>query len=261
MSNDALARAACALRDSYDGASADAVATRARVLARAALRRKRRRSAVLLLLPLAAAFVMSSAWAAVTGRVPDLAALWRRALPTAPRPVVGGLPAPSRDSMEDGVVPVASTPLVAPVGPAASAPRITPAPSLETAPRDPVAPAGESPVSARRAFPSREASLPSRRAAPDAATDVEESLYADAHRAHFVARDPVAALRGWDAYLRAYPDGRFALEARYNRALTLVRLAQVTEARAALAPFADGSTGGYRRREAQALLDALDGGP
>jgi hypothetical protein len=258
MNGDALARAACALRDSYDGASAEAVATRRRLLARAALRRKRRRSAVLVLVPIAAAFVMSSAWAAVTGRVPDLAALLRRALPTATHAAVGGSPAPSRDAMEDVVVPIASTPLAVPV---ASAPPVTPVASVETAPREPVAPAGESPVSARRPSPPREASRPSRQAAPDAATDVEESLYADAHRAHFVARDPVAALRGWDAYLRTYPDGRFALEARYNRALTLVRLGQPTEARTALAPFADGSTGGYRQREARALLDALDGGP
>ncbi len=255
MSNDALNRAASALRDSYDGASAGAEVTRARVLARAALRRKRRRSVVLVLVPLAAAFVMSSAWAAVTGRVPDLAALLRRALPAATRPVVAGPPGPSRDAKKEVAAPVAST-LVAPV---ASAPQITPVASVEAAPRDPVAP-GESPVSARRALSSREASRP-RQAAADAATDVEESLYADAHRAHFVTRDPVAALRGWDAYLRTYPDGRFALEARYNRALTLVRLGQVAEARAALAPFADGSTGGYRQREARALLDALDGGP
>jgi hypothetical protein len=272
MSNDTLARAASALRDSYDGASADAEATRARVLARAALRRKRRRSAMLVLLPLAAAFVMSSAWAAVTGRVPDLAALLRRALPAATRPVVGGSPAPSRDSMPDAVALVVSTPLVAPLAPAASTPvvpvasapsppasasRITPATSIETAPRDSLAPAGASPLSARRAAPSPEPSRPS----VDAATDVEESLYADAHKAHFVARDPAAALRGWDAYLRTYPDGHFALEARYNRALTLVRLGQLAEARAALAPFADGSTGGYRQHEARALLDALDGGP
>jgi hypothetical protein len=260
MSNDPLTRAASALRDSYDGASADAMVTRARMLARAALRRKRRRSVALVLLPLAAAFVMSSAWAAVTGRVPDLAALLRRALPTATRPILGR-PASSRDSMEDVALPIASTPAV-PVAstPVASAPQITPAASIETAPRYPIAPAGEPPVSARRALPSQQASRPSGQAA-DAATDGEESLYADAHRAHFVARDPVAALRGWNAYLRTYPDGRFALEARYNRALTLVRLGQVAEARAALAPFADGATGGYRQREARALLDALDGGP
>ena len=257
MSNDPLTRAASALRDSYDGASGDAMVTRARVLARAALRRKRRRSVALVLLPLAAAFVMSSAWAAVTGRFPDLAALLRRAPPAATRPVVGGAPTHARDPVEEVPVPVASTP----VAPAASAPRITPAASIETAPRDPIAPAGEPPVSARRALPSGQASRPSGQAAADAATDVEESLYADAHKAHFVARDPVAALRGWDAYLRTYPDGRFALEARYNRALTLVRLGQVAEARAALAPFADGLTGGYRQREARALLDVLDGGP
>jgi hypothetical protein len=85
-------------------------------------------------------------------------------------------------------------------------------------------------------------------------------LFADAQRAHFVARDPEAALRGWNAYLAAYPNGRFALEARYNRALTLVRLGRGAEARAALTPFAGGATGGYRQQEARALLDVVDGG-
>jgi hypothetical protein len=91
---------------------------------------------------------------------------------------------------------------------------------------------------------------------PDAA-DPEASLYAAAHRAHFVAHDPAAALGYWDAYLARYPQGRFAPEARYNRALALVRLGRRQEAAAALAPFASGAYGDYRRSEARELLDAL----
>ena len=87
--------------------------------------------------------------------------------------------------------------------------------------------------------------------------DGEGRLYAVAHKAHFVTRDPAQALRAWDAYLQAYPAGRFALEARYNRALTLVRLGQLDEARTALTPFANGEAGGYRQREARELLDAM----
>ena len=67
---------------------------------------------------------------------------------------------------------------------------------------------------------------------------VEESAYEAAHRAHFAERDPTKALRGWDAYLAAYPDGRFSLEARYNRALTLVRLGRTDEARDLIAALA-----------------------
>jgi hypothetical protein len=66
-------------------------------------------------------------------------------------------------------------------------------------------------------------------------------------------------LTAWDAYLAAYPSGRFAVEARYNRAIVLARLHRITEARAALAPFAAGAVeGGYRQREATELLDALE---
>jgi hypothetical protein len=42
--------------------------------------------------------------------------------------------------------------------------------------------------------------------------------------------------------------GRFAAEAHYNRAIVLVRLDRIAEARAALAPFAAGEVAnGYRR--------------
>jgi len=79
-------------------------------------------------------------------------------------------------------------------------------------------------------------------------------LYAAAHRAHFIEHDPATALRAWDAYLLAAPTGPLAPEARYNRALTLVRLGRAADARRALAPFVDGT---YRAHEARELLDAL----
>jgi hypothetical protein len=58
--------------------------------------------------------------------------------------------------------------------------------------------------------------------------------------------------------LRAYPRGHYALEARYNRALTLVRLGRTEEASRALRPFAEGTSHGYRQAEASALLEALE---
>jgi hypothetical protein len=91
-------------------------------------------------------------------------------------------------------------------------------------------------------------------------SDPDLALYRDAHRAHFVQRDARAALAAWDRYLAAHPRGSFALEARYNRALCLVRLGRHEAARQALTPFAAGQVGGgYRRSEASALLEALDG--
>jgi hypothetical protein len=58
-------------------------------------------------------------------------------------------------------------------------------------------------------------------------------------------------------YLRAYPKGRFVPEARYNSALDWIKLGDTAAARAALAPFANGTYGGYRQSEAKQLLEAL----
>jgi hypothetical protein len=86
----------------------------------------------------------------------------------------------------------------------------------------------------------------------------ELALYRSAHRAHFQHRDWHAAVLAWERYLAEAPRGRFTLEARYNRALALVRLGRYGEAAAALYPFAEGAYGGYRREDARALLDALE---
>jgi hypothetical protein len=84
-----------------------------------------------------------------------------------------------------------------------------------------------------------------------------DALYAVAHRAHFDDRDPARALVAWDAYLADDPRGPFAPEARYNRALCLVRLGRASEAAQALQPFADGAYGAYRAEESRKLLAAL----
>jgi hypothetical protein len=85
------------------------------------------------------------------------------------------------------------------------------------------------------------------------------ALYKNAYRLHFVDQKYAAALAAWDEYLRASPAGRLVVEARYNRAIALVRLGRRAEAESALAPFARGEVnGGYRAREARELLDALN---
>ncbi len=184
-----------------------------------------------MLLPLAAVLMLSTAWAAVTGRL-------ARVL-SAPQHVAA--PAASSTSIHPSPrLPAAASIAAAPSSMASDTPAISggPPPILSASPTAAQAKAG-------------------------ASATAEEDLYASAHRAHFVRHDPGAALRRWDAYLAAYPQGRFALEARYNRALTLVRVGRGEEARLALAPFAEGREGGYRQREARELLnaiDALDGG-
>ncbi|MFT3926676.1 MAG: tetratricopeptide repeat protein [Myxococcales bacterium] len=83
-----------------------------------------------------------------------------------------------------------------------------------------------------------------------------EALYREAHRLHFVARDYGAALEAWNRYLR-WPEAPLAVEARYNRALCLLRLGDHAGAREALLPISRGEQGAYRQVEARALLKAL----
>ncbi|MEO7730524.1 MAG: hypothetical protein ABIY55_06090, partial [Kofleriaceae bacterium] len=86
-----------------------------------------------------------------------------------------------------------------------------------------------------------------------------EALYRRAHELHFHGGAPEATLAAWDAYLAAEPDGRFSIDARYNRALVLVRLARYAEAHAALLPFARGevSPAGYHQPEAAQIVERL----
>jgi hypothetical protein len=86
-----------------------------------------------------------------------------------------------------------------------------------------------------------------------------EVLFRRAHDLHFHGTDYVASLAAWEAYLAAEPTGRFSVEARYNRALCLIRLGRLQEARAALLPFAHDEVEpqGYRHDEATALVERL----
>jgi hypothetical protein len=97
-------------------------------------------------------------------------------------------------------------------------------------------------------------------AASDAApaetpAETEARAYGLAHRAHFVDDAPARALAAWNDYLATYPEGVFAPEARYNRALCLVRLGRFHEAARALRPFLRTGPDGYRHTEARLLSD------
>jgi len=66
-------------------------------------------------------------------------------------------------------------------------------------------------------------------------------------------------LAAFDDYIAHEPDGQFVAEARYNRALCLVHLDQLADAKLALQPFADGVVlAGYRQAEAKTLIEKID---
>jgi TolA-binding protein len=232
MSDDDLLDAALrALRESTDGTSVHATHTRADVLARLRLRRTRKRRLAVFAIPIAAALVVGTAWAAATGRLPGFreepSPPTTHGAPSAATSVVVGAPS---------AAPVASANDLA--APSAAPPPST-APSTSTN------------------------SVHSTHDTDEKVSAREQALYTKAHQAHFTAHDPRAALAGWNEYLTAFPDGQYALEARYNRAISLVRVGQRAEAVKALTPFARGAYGGYRQAEARDLLDALsdDAGP
>ena len=134
--------------------------------------------------------------------------------------------------------------------------RAQPAAEISDAPAETSAPRHAARVSrtVRVVPPLRETTVAS---PPADRAEGERLAYERAHRAHFFTDSPAPALAAWDQYLAAYPHGTFAPEARYNRALCLVRLGRHADAVAALTPFARGDFGGYRRREAGDLLQAL----
>jgi hypothetical protein len=241
---DVLARASRGLCEQAREPSAGASRTRALVLLRASRRARRSRASVVLL-PIAAVLAMSTAWASTQRR--DIT-MWTRVenfLGSFEEHVEVRPDKPRSTSHPAAPVTVAPEPPAS----AAGIPELL----VDALPPARAAPSAALPATANR--PVDEASSASHR--EPSIEDEASRLYAAAHHAHFVDRDPPAALRAWDAFLAFAPDDALAPEARYNRALTLVRLDRRADARLALEPFARGAYGQYRVREARALLDAL----
>ncbi len=262
-----------ALREQPRGSGAEANATRARVLASLRAEQRRRSRLLFVVLPIAATFLFSTAWAASTGRLQTLVTQ----LQTSLGPLPAAIPLATNPARASSAPPFASARVattaatteepspdspadpVPPAAPLPAPPAQPPADSSVAALAPAVSPT--EPSVALSAGPRAAEPAPRPEVAPAASVtkkDESDALYRVAHEAHFVEQNPQKALKAWDAYLAA-PGGRFSSEARYNRALTLIRLGRRDEAKSALRPFAAGKAGSYRQHEASQLIEALGG--
>jgi hypothetical protein len=264
------------LREAHTGERLASGLTRARVLETMQRRRRQRVVRWLWLGPLLTLGLGGSVWAQASGRLDPL---WQAASQAIER--VSGRPsrAPAR---------VARPPMILPSAPPAATPELpalvpsvdagsfeSAAPGAEswvepevvTEPERPKRAASRRPASARLARPpmtegeSRaepDPKKPAQEPPPEAAPDPELRLFRTAHELHLKGNAAQAALDAYDRYLERYPSGRFVPEARYNRALNLVKLGEKVRAREALKPFAEGQFGPLRQAPARQLLNALE---
>jgi hypothetical protein len=291
--HDAFDRAVKALRETGETSAADVARTRMRITETLHRGERRRGRTLWVLLPIAAVLAGSTAlannsevarrvWTGVAETIGILAPAEKaaplgtgkgsvgRAAPAAASPMPGLEEAPSTAPLQ--VAPVSPNgPVEGEALPGKAASTAADTARQATLPEDsrrqPTGPRGRPrPAATDRAAtpplnPPPEAVEPAASSAslPNDGEAAALALYKNAYRLHFVDQKYGAALAAWDEYLRASPAGRLVVEARYNRAIALVRLGRRAEAELALGPFARGEVnGGYRAREARELLDALN---
>jgi tetratricopeptide (TPR) repeat protein len=266
MTDDVLAPWIAAYREENPGTALDANAIRRRVFAAFASRQRRRFGAMRFVLPVAATFFGSVALAASQGVLPRLDEVreWLGMSASGKRAAEDGRvrgavevcrappPAVRRDDALRAAEP--ERPAIAPppfsiadlpVGPSAPTP-------VARSKAAPVGRSGAAPVAPSETAPAPLEAPHERRDALSA----DLRAYQTAHRLHFDGGDPLRALAAWDAYLDAYPADTFAPEARFNRAVCLLRLGRRAEARSVLVPIAESSFA-FGRDRARALLDAM----
>ena len=240
MTDDLLKAATRALQDETADDAADGRFTRARVMASLHQGKVKRRTRLAFILPIAACLAAGTAWGAATGRLPAVfhavsQFVGYSSQTSEPKPAQHGTGAAKKPA------PGAEHDALPQVPPPPAEVTSEPAPVAETKPEPPkVEPQASAKPASSAAF-----------------QDADGDLYRLAHEAHFVNHDYARALSGWNAYLQAAPGGRLATEARYNRAICLLRLGRDAEARQALEPFASGKLGGFRQTEARELLEEL----
>ena len=227
---DRLALGVRALRELTDE-PADGRASRARVLVRAAKRAQHRRK-----LRIAGLIVLSVL--AIPSASAGFLHAWKIWTAQTTRPS----PAPT-------LVPRRHTPTTAPL-PTLAVPSAVPATEIEGAPASTHIPVGHAEARAQT-----EEQRLSRQHGKDHAS--EFILYEKAHRLHFHEGQSAGALRLWDAYIEQFPAGRFLPEARFNRAVCLVRLGDLERARAALEQIVAERAANYPTEQAHGLLARL----
>lgn len=251
MTDDPLFEAMQALRDVSEVQTDAERFTRQRILFDVRQRQRTRIRRGLFAIPLAALAIGSVAMAATRGYLPEPVQRWVA-------DVTGVQSRPSRKAKTKIVRSTTSAvSVVTPVAP----PDVAARPAISEAFSTPIAlaPDAAQPSPEPNATRSLAASERSKTPAADSPmTEAEFERYRLAHDAHFVRKDPVAALAAWSDYLAHAPSGRLAVEARYNQALCLLKLGRTAEAKRALAPFVAGVYGSYRQQEARALVATID---
>ena len=250
-----LSSALAAYAEVTSGQGLDAAGLRSRILRSVAAPRRRSLRRVSFVLPLVAVLAASAAFAASQ---PALRAAVRARFAA----LLGDAAAPLPTRRPHGPIPAARS---------APAPAATPAASanaeaalqaqapitIDALPLAPPASSSPETVPPRAARHAIEAAAVAPAADTPNESDAQLDAYRTAHRVHFDGGSPAASLAAWDRYLADFPAGSFADDARFNRALCLIRLGRIAEARRALAPFADAPSGSYRQTEASSLLQGL----
>jgi hypothetical protein len=258
MTDDLLKRATGALRDETAQPELRSGLTRARLLDDAAKAQRKRAMPLRWIVPFAITFGASTALAHFTHEYfPEV---WNAVVPASlerklpeSEEVVRRAPKPKKAVVDAPANVPVPMPMPMPESPVTPGPEIAtpqPAPKPARINRTPAPAVAHEPAATPKPV------LEIKPAPEPPAESAELALFRRALKLH-TAKDR-GAIAAWDAFLRVAPKSPLATEARYNRALGLIRAGRSDDARKALAPFASGDMGGYRKREAAELIEALD---
>jgi TolA-binding protein len=247
MTHDPLFEATRALRELSDVESDAERFTRQKVLLDIRQRQRTKARRTIFAVPLAVFAIGSVAMAATRGHIPEPVRKWVAQ--------VTGIESVAHERR-------AIVPRAMPSVSESPSDRLPEASGVSSAPEVPAAPIALAPEPSLPPAASPAPAASSGRGGPATAdsplTEAEFQRYRLAHEAHFIKKDPEAALALWNDYLAHAPSGRLAVEARYNQALCLLKLGRTREAKHALAPFVSGTYGAYRKQEAQSLIATIN---